>query len=62
MSAATQTTYRAAAAQLTRFLADQFGSSFGVRLGGETGMILAKGTAEVNLKITMTWNRCGAGS
>jgi NTP-dependent ternary system trypsin peptidase co-occuring protein len=30
---------------------------FGVKLGGETGIILAKGTAEVNLKITMTWDR-----
>jgi len=28
-----------------------------VKLGGETGTILAKGTAEVNLKITMTWDR-----
>jgi hypothetical protein len=27
------------------------------KLGGETGVILAKGTAEVNLKITMTWDR-----
>jgi Trypsin-co-occurring domain 1 len=32
---------------------------FGVKLGGETGVILAKGTAEVNLKITMTWERSG---
>lgn len=30
---------------------------FGVKLGGETGVILAKGTAEVNFKITMTWER-----
>ena len=30
---------------------------FGVKLGGETGIILAKGTAEVNLKVTMTWGR-----
>ena len=33
---------------------------FGVKLGGETGLILAKGTAEVNLEITMTWNRTGS--
>ena len=30
---------------------------FGVKLGGETGIILAKGTAQVNLKITITWDR-----
>jgi hypothetical protein len=34
-----------------------FEVKFGVKLGGETGVILAKGTAEVNLEITMTWNR-----
>jgi hypothetical protein len=34
-----------------------FTVEFGVKLGGETGIILAKGTAEVNLKITMTWDR-----
>jgi hypothetical protein len=33
-----------------------FTVEFGVKLGGETGVILAKGTAEVNLKITMTWD------
>jgi hypothetical protein len=36
---------------------DAFSVEFGVKLGGETGIILAKGTAEVNLKITMSWNR-----
>jgi hypothetical protein len=36
---------------------EHFAVEFGVKLGGETGIILAKGTAEVNLKITMTWNR-----
>ena len=30
---------------------------FGVKLGGEYGVILAKGTAEVNLKVTMTWEK-----
>jgi hypothetical protein len=34
-----------------------FSVEFGVKLGGETGVILAKGTAEVNLKMTMTWDR-----
>jgi Trypsin-co-occurring domain 1 len=36
---------------------EHFTVEFGVKLGGETGLILAKGTAEVNLKITMTWDR-----
>ncbi len=36
---------------------EHFTVEFGVKLGGETGIILAKGTAEVNLKITMTWDR-----
>jgi hypothetical protein len=34
---------------------ERFSVEFGVKIGGETGLILAKGTAEVNLKITMTW-------
>jgi Trypsin-co-occurring domain 1 len=36
---------------------EHFTVEFGVKLGGETGIILAKGTVEVNLKITMTWDR-----
>ncbi len=36
---------------------EHFTVEFGVKLGGETGIILAKGTAEVNLRITMTWDR-----
>ena len=36
---------------------EHFTVEFGVKIGGETGIILAKGTAEVNLKITMTWDR-----
>ena len=28
---------------------------FGLKLGGETGVIIAKGTAEVNFTIRMTW-------
>lgn len=34
-----------------------FTVEFGVKLGGETGIILAKGTAQVNFKITMTWDQ-----
>jgi hypothetical protein len=28
---------------------------FGIKMGGETGVIIAKGTAEVNFIVTMTW-------
>jgi hypothetical protein len=28
---------------------------FGLKLGGETGAIIAKGTAEVNFKVTVSW-------
>lgn len=30
---------------------------FGLKVGGETGLIVAKGTAEVNFKVTMTWEK-----
>lgn len=36
---------------------EHFTVEFGVKLGGETGFILAKGSAEVNLKITITWGQ-----
>jgi hypothetical protein len=36
---------------------EAFEVKFGVKLGGETGIILAKGTAEVNFEITMSWSR-----
>jgi hypothetical protein len=36
---------------------EHFTVEFGLKLGGEAGIIWAKGTAEVNLKITMTWDR-----
>ena len=41
---------------------EAFEVKFGVKLGGESGIILAKGTAEVNLEITMKWNRSGQGT
>lgn len=28
---------------------------FGVKMGGEVGVIIAKGTAEVHFKVTMSW-------
>jgi hypothetical protein len=33
---------------------------FGLKVGGETGMIVAKGTAEVNFAIRMTWKASDA--
>jgi NTP-dependent ternary system trypsin peptidase co-occuring protein len=32
---------------------------FGLKIGGETGMIIAKGTAEVNFIVRMTWKANG---
>jgi hypothetical protein len=43
--------------RLVASMPDHFTVEFGVKLGGETGIILARGTAEVNLKITMAWDR-----
>jgi hypothetical protein len=43
--------------KLVKAAPEHFTVEFGVKLGGETGIIVAKGTAEVNLKITMTWDR-----
>jgi hypothetical protein len=34
---------------------------FGIKIGGETGVILAKGTAEVNFKVVMEWKRSSEG-
>jgi hypothetical protein len=50
-------TLRTIKEKLLEHAPDHFSVEFGVKLGGETGVILAKGTAEVNLKMTMTWDR-----
>ena len=34
---------------------DHCSVEFGLKFGGETGIVIAKGTAEVNLTITMSW-------
>jgi Trypsin-co-occurring domain 1 len=34
---------------------------FGLKLGGETGVIVAKGTAEVNFTVRMTWKASSPG-
>jgi hypothetical protein len=36
---------------------DQTVVEFGLKVGGETGVIIAKGTAEVNFKVTMSWGQ-----
>jgi len=34
---------------------DETELEFGLKMGGETGIVLAKGTAEVNFTVRMTW-------
>jgi Trypsin-co-occurring domain 1 len=41
---------------------DSISVEFGVKVGGETGVILAKGTAEVNFKVVMKWKRSSGGT
>jgi Trypsin-co-occurring domain 1 len=41
---------------LKTFSPDETTLSFGLKMGGETGIIIAKGTAEVNFSVTMKWN------
>lgn len=36
---------------------DELTVDFGLKLGGETGFIFAKGTAEANLAVSVTWRR-----
>ncbi|WJV44609.1 CU044_2847 family protein [Streptomyces flavofungini] len=36
---------------------DEAELEFGLKMGGETGVIIAKGTAEVNFTVRLTWNR-----
>lgn len=36
---------------------DECGMEFGLKLGGETGVIVAKGTAEVNFVVKLTWKK-----
>jgi hypothetical protein len=47
--------------RLTASSPERLEVEFGVKLGGETGIIVAKGTAEVNLKVTMSWSRLDKG-
>jgi Trypsin-co-occurring domain 1 len=36
---------------------DEVVVEFGLKLGGETGVIIAKGNAEVNFAVSLTWRR-----
>lgn len=36
---------------------DECGVEFGLKLGGETGVMVAKGTAEVNFLVKLTWKK-----
>jgi hypothetical protein len=46
--------------RLRRAAPDAVSIEFGLKLGGETGVILAKGTAEVNFKVSLSWTGGGA--
>jgi NTP-dependent ternary system trypsin peptidase co-occuring protein len=36
---------------------DEFAVEFGLKLGGQTSVVVASGTAEVNFTVTMTWKK-----
>lgn len=36
---------------------DEAEIAFGLKMGGETGVIISKGTAEVNFTVRLVWNR-----
>jgi|SRR5215469_10427360 len=39
----------------------EFSVEFGIKVGGETGVFIAKGTAEVNFLVTMKWTSPDSG-
>lgn len=41
---------------------DEASVEFGLKVGGETGLIIAKGTAEVNLIVRMSWKQASVPS
>jgi hypothetical protein len=38
---------------------DEIGMKLGLKVGGETGLIFAKGTAEATFEVSLTWRRAG---
>src|SRR5215471_14937313 len=43
--------------RLLKDMAPETEVEFGLKIGGETGVIIAKGTAEVNFTVRMSWKR-----
>lgn len=56
-----QPTVKAVVERLRGVGPDEVTVEFGIKLGGETGVMLAKGTAEVNFKVSLSWKAAGAG-
>ncbi|MEV4613166.1 CU044_2847 family protein [Kitasatospora sp. NPDC049258] len=58
-------TLRPAVADIRRSLSaaspDAVEIEFGIKVGGESGVIFAKGTAEANIVVRMSWDRSGGG-
>ena len=48
---------RAVVGRLRAMSPDEMTVEFGILLGAETGVIVAKGTAEVHFDVTLTWRR-----
>lgn len=48
---------RKLAGRLKELSPDEAVVEFGLKLGGETGVIVARGTAEVNFKVTLSWRQ-----
>jgi hypothetical protein len=48
--------------KLSAMAPDETTVEFGLVLGGETGVIVAKGTAEVHFTVTLSWKGAGGGT
>ena len=44
-------------AQMERMTADEWSVKFGLKVGGEAGLFVTKGTVEANFEISATWKR-----
>lgn len=52
---------RAIRGRLAAMAPDELTLEFGIVLGAETGVVVAKGKAEVHFTVSLTWNRATAG-
>jgi hypothetical protein len=52
---------RTVRAKLGEMSPDETTVEFGLLIGGETGIIVAKGTAEVHFTVTLSWKGSGPG-